>query len=61
MHLTAGGTDPDGRTPNAIRDAQIADMVEQLPDLVVGDLNAGPEASPTNYENALVSTPHAHR
>eukprot|EP00038_Savillea_parva_P013040 m.208580 g.208580 ORF g.208580 m.208580 type:complete len:317 (+) comp24181_c0_seq1:109-1059(+) len=53
MHLTAGGTEPDNATANRVRALQVAECAEEAPDLVIGDLNAGPEASPDNYEYAL--------
>jgi endonuclease/exonuclease/phosphatase family metal-dependent hydrolase len=54
MHLTAGGTsDPDHPSANKVRESQVAECVAEHPDLVIGDLNAGPEASPDNYEYAL--------
>jgi len=55
MHTTAGGTHPEG--VDAIRQSELKEALMVCEDgsregyrsMVVGDLNAGPEASPINY------------
>mmetsp|Transcript_11868 Transcript_11868/g.29733 ORF Transcript_11868/g.29733 Transcript_11868/m.29733 type:complete len:171 (-) Transcript_11868:146-658(-) len=62
LHTTAGGTvDPEHPGADAIRQSEIEQAFESAhqahekghPCIIVGDLNAGPEASPDNYQSLL--------
>lgn len=61
FHLTAGGMrqHPESRDMEVLRTLQMRQLLEyaaaEMPTVLAGDLNAGPEASRTNYEGVLAA------
>lgn len=59
FHMTAGGLGkhPESQAMERIRSAQIRQLLDhvsgELPTILAGDLNAGPEASAANYEEVI--------
>ena len=59
FHMTAGGLNyhPDDPRMEKIRSSQIKQLIEsithELPAIIVGDLNAGPDSSKKNYQSIL--------
>lgn len=58
LHTTAGGArSPESRSAERVRARQLAEVARLAPGpaVVCGDFNAGPEASPSNYESFLAA------